>query len=103
MHVPALATGQGQFALSANSRHCQSTNVFLSICFALIHIGLGNKDQAFVWLEKAYQERSDFLLVLKVDQLFDSLRPNANPPFSEPDLVQQRIDDLRGDSQRCRR
>jgi TolB-like protein/DNA-binding winged helix-turn-helix (wHTH) protein/Tfp pilus assembly protein PilF len=50
-----------------------------SICFALIHIGLGNKDQAIAWLEEAYQERSDFLLVLKVDPLFDSL--SSDPHF----------------------
>lgn len=47
-----------------------------SICFALIHIGLEGNDQAIAWLERAYQERSDFLLVLRVDPLFDSLRPD---------------------------
>jgi hypothetical protein len=26
------------------------------------------------WLEKAYQERSDFLNILKVDPVFDGLR-----------------------------
>ena len=30
--------------------------------FALIHLGLGEKDQAFAWLEKAYEERSFELL-----------------------------------------
>jgi tetratricopeptide (TPR) repeat protein len=30
--------------------------------FALIHLGLGDKDQAFAWLEKAYEERSFELL-----------------------------------------
>lgn len=49
------------------------------ICFALVHLGLGDHDQALAWLEKAYQERSDFLLVLKVDPLF--LRPD--PQFQE--------------------
>ena len=56
-----------------------------AICFALIYIGLGNKDQAIAWLEKAYQERSDFLLVLNVDPLFDVLR--ADPRFQ--DLVRR--------------
>jgi hypothetical protein len=36
---------------------------------------------AIVWLEKAYKERSDFLLVLKVDPLFDGLRPD--PRFQD--------------------
>jgi hypothetical protein len=35
--------------------------------------GLRDNDQAFSWLEKAYVERSDFLLVLKVDPLFEGL------------------------------
>ena len=30
--------------------------------FALIHLGLGEKDQAFAWLERAYEERSFELL-----------------------------------------
>jgi TolB-like protein/DNA-binding winged helix-turn-helix (wHTH) protein/Tfp pilus assembly protein PilF len=52
-----------------------------SICFALVHAGLGDDDQAIDWLEKAYKERSDFLLVLNVDPLFDDLRPK--PRFQE--------------------
>lgn len=31
-----------------------------------VYIGLGDKDQAFVWLEKAYEERSNYLAYLKV-------------------------------------
>jgi len=52
-----------------------------SICFALIHAGLGENDEAITWLEEAYKERSDFLAVLKVDPLFDVLRPD--PRFQE--------------------
>jgi len=40
----------------------------------LIYAALGDKDQAFVWLEKAYQTRSEDLLNLKVNPKFDSLR-----------------------------
>ena len=42
--------------------------------FAMVHAGLGQRDQAFAWLEKAYQERSDFLLLLKVHETMASLR-----------------------------
>jgi serine/threonine protein kinase/Tfp pilus assembly protein PilF len=35
---------------------------------------LGEKDQAFAWLEKAYEEKSGFLHYLKVSPHFDSLR-----------------------------
>ena len=45
-----------------------------AVCFASVHVGLRDKDQAMAWLEEAYTERSDFLLVLRVDPLFDPLR-----------------------------
>jgi len=44
---------------------------------ALIYIGLGEKDRAFVWLEKAYAEHDPWLAWLKVDPIFDSLRADA--------------------------
>jgi hypothetical protein len=40
--------------------------------FALIYIGLGDKDQAFIYLEKAYDERPDSLDYIKVDPRFDT-------------------------------
>ena len=44
-----------------------------------IYIGLGDKDQAFAWLEKAYVDRSDYLTQLKMDPMVDSLR--SDPRF----------------------
>ena len=41
---------------------------------ALIYAGLGEKDQAFAWLEKAYEERSFNMAWLKVEPRWDSLR-----------------------------
>ena len=41
---------------------------------ALIYIGLGEKDQAFAWLDKAYEERDWRLRELKTQPIFDSLR-----------------------------
>jgi TolB-like protein/Flp pilus assembly protein TadD len=41
---------------------------------ALIHIGLGDKNRAFEWLEKAYQDRNPTLSGLRVDPRFDPLR-----------------------------
>jgi len=52
---------------------------------ALVHMGLGEKDQALRWLEKAYQERSYWLVHLNVDPRFDGLR--SDPRFT--DLVQR--------------
>jgi TolB-like protein/DNA-binding winged helix-turn-helix (wHTH) protein/Flp pilus assembly protein TadD len=48
--------------------------------FALIHLGLGDKDQAFVWLEKAYEERSFELLGFS-GQPFDGL--HDDPRFRD--------------------
>jgi serine/threonine protein kinase/tetratricopeptide (TPR) repeat protein len=44
---------------------------------ALIHVGLGDKDQAFDWLQKAYEDRSAGLLYLKVDPAFDRIRSDS--------------------------
>ena len=44
---------------------------------ALIYASLGEKDQAFGWLEKAYQERSSWMTWLKVEPKFDPLRADA--------------------------
>jgi tetratricopeptide (TPR) repeat protein len=49
--------------------------------FAIVYIGLGEKDQAFAWLERAYEERSTFLTELKVEPMFDSLR--SDPRFQD--------------------
>jgi serine/threonine protein kinase/TolB-like protein/Flp pilus assembly protein TadD len=52
---------------------------------ALIHMGLGEKEQALSWLETAYEDRSYWLVHLKVDPRFDGLR--SDPRFT--DLVQR--------------
>ena len=48
---------------------------------AATYAGLGEKDRAFEWLEKAYDERSDWLVNLKVEQRFDGLR--SDPRFAD--------------------
>jgi serine/threonine-protein kinase len=40
----------------------------------IIYVGLGEKDQAFVWFEKALEERSEELLGAKVNPRLDSIR-----------------------------
>jgi hypothetical protein len=42
--------------------------------FAKIYIGLGDKDQAFTWLEKGYQQHDFWITSLKGEPVFDSLR-----------------------------
>jgi serine/threonine protein kinase len=40
---------------------------------ALVYVGLGKKERAFELLEKAYEGRSAYISLLKVDPLFDNL------------------------------
>jgi TolB-like protein/Flp pilus assembly protein TadD len=49
--------------------------------FALIYVGMGNKDKAFAWLEKSYEQHSPMMAWLEVDQRFDSLR--GEPRFQD--------------------
>jgi DNA-binding SARP family transcriptional activator len=52
---------------------------------AAIHLGLGEKERAFEWLERAVEERDSWLAWLKVDPVLDDLR--SDPRFS--DLVRR--------------
>ena len=46
---------------------------------AKIHAALGNKEQAFAALDRAFQERSDWLAFVNVDPCLDPLR--GDPRF----------------------
>jgi pentatricopeptide repeat protein len=48
---------------------------------AMIHAGLGEKDQAFEWLEKAYEVRDLGVTFLKIDPTLDPLR--SDPRFQD--------------------
>jgi len=48
---------------------------------AAIYAGLGDQNQAFAWLEKAYEDRSESLVNLTNEQRFDSFR--ADPRFAD--------------------
>ena len=45
-----------------------------ALYFASLYAGLGDRDQALTWLRKAVEERSDYLVYLKLDPTFDALR-----------------------------
>jgi Tfp pilus assembly protein PilF len=51
--------------------------------FAYIYAGLGEKDQAIMWLQKSCHQSSLYLQSIKVEPMFDELR--SDPRF--PDLV----------------
>ena len=52
-----------------------------ALLFALVYAGLDDHDQAFSWLEKAYEERFYRLAYLKVEALWDPLR--SDPQFAD--------------------
>jgi serine/threonine-protein kinase len=48
---------------------------------ALAYIGLDDKERAFEWLEKAYEERSLNAIFMRVDPAFDNLR--SDPRYTD--------------------
>jgi TolB-like protein/DNA-binding winged helix-turn-helix (wHTH) protein/tetratricopeptide (TPR) repeat protein len=48
---------------------------------AVIYLGLGDKEQAFAWLNRAYQERDNWLIYLNVEPRLDPLR--SDPRFND--------------------
>jgi TolB-like protein len=49
--------------------------------FGILYAGLGDKDQALAWLEKAFQERADLLTWLNVEPMMDDVR--SDPRFQD--------------------
>jgi TolB-like protein/Tfp pilus assembly protein PilF len=52
-----------------------------ALYFAAVYTGLGDKDQTFQWLEKAFKEQDDRLVYLGVDPIADPLR--GDPRFQQ--------------------
>jgi hypothetical protein len=49
----------------------------LTYAVALIYAGLGKVDNAFMWLERAYENRSGAMGTMRVDPKLDRLRSDA--------------------------
>ena len=49
--------------------------------FVESYIGMDNKDQALIWLERAYAQHSNSVTTLKVDPVYDPLR--SDPRFQD--------------------
>ena len=50
------------------------------VFFAIAYTILGNSSQALAWLDRAVEERSEYLVFLRVDPIFDKLR--TEPEFA---------------------
>jgi DNA-binding winged helix-turn-helix (wHTH) protein/tetratricopeptide (TPR) repeat protein len=77
------ACGQTDAALSIlGELRDQSARRYVSpYNFAIIHAGLGHSDLAFTYLEKTYEERSNWLVFLRGEPRLDCLRPD--PRFQD--------------------
>jgi tetratricopeptide (TPR) repeat protein len=77
-------TAEARKTLEELTKRSQDTYV-QPASIAAIYAGLGDKNRAFEWLEKAYADRSAWLVNLKVDPFFASLA--GDPRF--PDLLRR--------------
>jgi serine/threonine protein kinase/Tfp pilus assembly protein PilF len=80
--VYAMASKEAEARTILDDLLAQSNERHVSPCLiAEIYAGLGEKDEAFKWLEKGYQERDSLLSMLNVAPKWDPLR--ADPRFKE--------------------
>lgn len=74
----ALAGNSSEAHSILNELKEQSSRSYVSsYCIAEIYLGLGDADQMFEWLEKAYEERARQLVMLKVEPGIDPVRSDA--------------------------
>ena len=77
----ALAGKRDQALETIQSLNRLSRDRFVSgYDIAAIYAALGQKDEAFAWLEKAYDQRAEWLEYLKIDPQLDNLR--SDPRFA---------------------
>jgi DNA-binding winged helix-turn-helix (wHTH) protein/TolB-like protein/Flp pilus assembly protein TadD len=62
-------------------KHLSTQRYVSSALIANIFVGLGDKDRAFEWLEKGYEERDFRMIFLKVAPMLDNLR--SDPRFTD--------------------
>jgi serine/threonine protein kinase/TolB-like protein/Tfp pilus assembly protein PilF len=74
-HVYAVADKKTDALRILEKLTQQSREQYVSpYLIAMIHAALGDKDSAFEWLDKAYDQRSDSLVYLKVEPKLEPLR-----------------------------
>ncbi len=81
--VSALANAYGRSGDRANAEKLlaqlsadSATQYVSPYYFALAYVGLGDNEKAMDWLEKAFSDRSNGLVFLKVEPALDNLRQN---------------------------
>src|SRR5207237_699687 len=86
--VAALAYAQGLAGQRHDARlaldelqQLSRTRYVSPMLGALIALGMGEHDEAFAWLEKAFADRAQMLSELKAETAFDPLR--TDPRFAD--------------------
>ncbi len=81
-HLQAVS-GERAAALQTLSRlqEMARQGAKLSVCFALVYPGLDDKDQAFQWLERGYEDRIADMTRMKITPLLDNL--HTDPRFAD--------------------
>jgi TolB-like protein/lipoprotein NlpI len=81
-HAQAIAGNAVEARKALNTlTQMQHSRIVPDLYLAAIHVGLGEKDQAFRLLESAYQKRIDRLVYLKVEPMADPIR--SDPRFTQ--------------------
>jgi tetratricopeptide (TPR) repeat protein len=90
-HTFALANIGRTYALSGRAAEARQVLRELEVAarqeyvpamyMAAIYAALGDRDQSIRWIEKAYEERSDYMIYLRTEPSLDGLR--SEPRFKE--------------------
>lgn len=73
-HAYAVSGQRDQAIRVINELQSLSKSRYVSPYFmALIYVGLGDNQQAITWLQKARDERQSYLILMKVEPVFDRL------------------------------
>jgi tetratricopeptide (TPR) repeat protein len=80
-YARAGGVGEARECLRKLKERARDSNVVGAYATALIHAGLGEKDEAFKWLERAYEELDKGMAFLRVDPTLDPLR--SDPRFQD--------------------
>jgi hypothetical protein len=64
-------------AILAELEARQATRYVSPVAFVMLHAALGQADEAFLWLDRAYQQRRGWLAYLNVEPMLDGLRADS--------------------------
>jgi tetratricopeptide (TPR) repeat protein len=80
-HVSALRgqTGEAR-AILEELKERRRIRYVSPVALVMLHVGLGDVDASFDWLEKAHQERRGWLAYLKIEPMLDPLRQDSRFP-----------------------